>query len=160
MMIKKKIIALALSIAAVCSFAGCAEKEETKTDKPADEIVSEETENTETAENGVVGTWVVEKHEAYDSPLKQMAEEMLDVYYYEGSEHTFKADGTFESGDGKIKLTYKVISDTQMSWVDVNTGVENINDYVLSGDELILYGNYTGDYAHLGYSNATYLKRK
>ncbi len=140
---------------AICSLAGCGNKEETKTEQSNNEVVSQETEN-----NSLLGTWVVEKNEVYDGPLKEMTEKTMNILYYVGAEYTFKEDGTFSNADNSVSIKSKVLNDKQIQWEDIITGQKSSSDYELNGDELIVYANYTGDYADLGYAGATYYKRK
>lgn len=169
---KKKVVAFVLSVVAICSLAGCGNKEDIKAEKPNNDVVSQETENEKTENNSIVGTWVVEKTEVYDGPLKELAQQVADACYYVGAEYEFTDDGIFRNVDGKIPDTqYSILNDNQilMKVVKVvGTGDknidENINDYELNGDEFILYGCYTGSYADFyensGYPCATYFKRK
>lgn len=149
-----------MSTVAICSLVGCGNKEDTKIENENNEIVSQTPQNEETENNGIVGTWIVEKNVAYEGPMKEIAEQALNIFYYNGSEHEFTEDGTFKSADEKIITKYEVLSDNKISCVTINNGETVIYDYELNGDEFILYGNYTGDYAHLGHSNAVYFKRK
>ncbi len=152
---RKKVVAFVLSVVAICSLAGCGNKEDTKAEKPNNEVVSQETEN-----NSIVGTWVVTKTEVYDGPLKAMAEQITNTYYYVGSEHEFTADGIYKSDDAKLPATqYNILNENQIIMNTYN-GESTIYDYELNGDEYVQYGNYTGTYAHLGHSNAVYFKRK
>lgn len=106
------------------------------------------------------GTWVVEENEIFDGPMKSTAKNLAETYYPIGREFIFKDDGTFQSSDGKLSTKYEKISDKQLSVVAMNTGETMVHDYELNGDELIIYGNYNGDYAHYGHSVATHFKRK
>ena len=160
---KKRVVSLCLSLILVFSFAGCKNKEDTKTEKPNNEIVSEEKSQTEN--NSIVGTWVVEKTEVYEGPIKAVMEQIAETYYYVGAEYEFTADGVFKNADGTITTNYSILNDNQILMkVVVGNTSENINDYELNGDEFILYGCYTGSnadlYADLGYPSATYFKRK
>lgn len=153
---KKKIIAFALSVVAICSFVGCSNKEETKTEKNNDEIVSQETEN-----NSIVGTWIVEKTEIYDGPLKQWMKETFDKYYPVGSEWEFTADNKIKScSDESLTTNYRLISDTEIEIIAINNGEVNKQEYELNGDTLIQYGLYNGDFSKYGRANAIYYKRK
>lgn len=155
MIAKKKIIALVLSVVAICSLSGCANKEDTKTEQSNNEVVSQETEN-----NSLLGTWVVQKNEVYDGPLKREFKEMGDIYYYVGAEYEFTEDGKFQNADGTIAVNYEILNDKQISAAPLNSNEKLVYDYKLNGDEFILYGCYTGSYADLGYPSATYFKRK
>ena len=64
---KKKVVAFVLSVVAICSLAGCGNKEDTKAEKPNNDVVSQETEKEQTDNNSIVGTWVVTKTEVYDN---------------------------------------------------------------------------------------------
>lgn len=151
----KKAILFVLCLSTIIAFSGCGNNEDTKTEKPNNEIVSEETEN-----NSIIGTWVVEKNEVYDGPLKEMTEKTMNILYYVGAEYTFKEDGTFSNADNSVSIKSKVLNDKQIEWEDIITGQKSTSDYKLNGDELIVYANYTGDYSNLGYAGATYYKRK
>ena len=123
------------------------------TEQPADSLAD--------VKEGIVGVWVVEKHEIYEGPMKDFAEQSTNMAYPIGSEHIFTEDGIFENSALKMSTTYKIINDHQISCVSmVGQTVEDIYDYRLNGDELILYGNYTGDFASYGHCNAMYFKRK
>ncbi|MBE7019032.1 MAG: S-layer homology domain-containing protein [Ruminococcaceae bacterium] len=115
----------------------------------------------EEVREGIVGTWVVVKNDIYDGPLKWLAQQWVDEYFYEGSEHIFTEDGIFQCAEGKYVTTYEILSDTKISCVTVIGGDgEQIYDYELNGDEFVLYGNYYMDDVVIGHSNATYFKRK
>lgn len=115
----------------------------------------------EATREGIVGTWVVVKNEIYEGPLKWLAEQWIDEYYYEGSEHIFTADGIFKCAGGKYETTYEILSDTKIKCVTVIGGEgEQIYDYELNDDEFVLYGNYYMDDIAIGHCNATYFKRK
>jgi len=115
----------------------------------------------EEVREGIVGTWVVVKNDIYDGPLKWLAQQWVDEYFYEGSEHIFTENGIFQCAEGKYVTTYEILSDTKISCVTVIGGDgEQIYDYELNGDEFVLYGNYYMDDVVIGHSNATYFKRK
>lgn len=152
---KKRIIALVLSIVAICCLAGCGDKDDTKAGKSDKGVVSQEKGKTD-----LVGTWVVTKSEAYDGPLKAMVEQLLSTYYYVGSEHVFTADGVFKTADGKLATKYSVLDENHITMTDLGSGEAVIYDYELNGDEFVMYGNYTGLAADLGHSNVVHFKRK
>ena len=154
-----KIIAILLMAATISSFAACDNKDDVKTEGGENGVVTEEPAD-EKAEESVYGTWIVEKNEAFEGPMKAEAQRLLDEYYAIGSEHIFMEDGTFKSADGKISSTFEVVSDKLLRCVAMNTGEAILYDYELNGDEFILYGNYNGNLAHLGHSNVVYFKRK
>lgn len=157
---KKKVVAFVLSVVAICSLVGCGNKEDTKAKKPNNEVVSQETEKAETDNNSIVGTWVVTKTEVYDGPLKSMAEQMVNTYYFVGSEHEYTADGIYKSDDANLPATqYNILNENQIIMNTYN-GESTIYDYELNGDEFIQYGNYTGTTANLGHPLAVYFKRK
>lgn len=159
-MIMKKIIALVLSVVLICSLAGCANKE-TNPAQSNNGSVSQKTETTEkTKSNSIVGTWVVEKTEVYDGPLKEMAEQITNTYYYVGSEHEFTADGIYKNADGTLTTNYSMLSENQIIMTEIGSGNAIIYDCELNGDEYVQYGKYTGTAANLGHSNAVYFKRK
>lgn len=163
MIAKKRIIALVLSVVAICSLAGCGNKEDTKTEKPNNEVVSQETEKEQTDNNSIVGTWVVEKTEVYDGPLKSMVEQIANTYYYIGAEYEFTEDGIFKNADGTITTNYSILDNNKIHMIAVvGNRSENVNDYELNGDELVMYGSYHSDNSNeiLGHSSATYFKRK
>lgn len=108
----------------------------------------------------IYGTWVVEKTVAYEGPLKEMARQMYDIYYYDGAEYIFNEDGICQGPQDGVTSTFEVISDTQITGVSVTDGQEYVHDYELNGDELILYGLYTGSYANYGRCGAIYFVRK
>ncbi len=153
---KKRVVSLCLSLILIFSFAGCKNREDSKND--VDGSVSTETIENKT-ENSIVGTWVVEKNEFYDGPLKEIFKQQVECYYPVGSEYIFTDDGICKSADGKANTTYKILSDNKISFIAVNNGDTVINDYVLNGDSLVIYGCYT-DNVHTGYIGATYYKRK
>ena len=155
-MTMKKIIALALSVVVICSLAGCANKETT----PAQSNNGSVSKKTETENNSIVGTWVVTKTEVYDGPLKEMAEQITNTYYYVGSEHEFTADGIYKNADGTLTTNYSMLSENQIIMTEIGSGNAIIYDCELNGDEYVQYGKYTGTAANLGYSNAVYFKRK
>lgn len=167
-MIMKKRLCAVLSVVALCfSLVGCSSG---KSAPSSENVTKPDTQTTVTAEPAdplaetkeeIVGTWVVEKHEIYEGPLKAMTEQATNMAYPIGSEHIFTEDGYFENGALNMTTTYRVINDYQISCVTmVGDTVEDIYDYELNGDELVLYGNYTGDYASYGHCNAMYFKRK
>ncbi|MBR5239746.1 MAG: lipocalin family protein [Clostridia bacterium] len=159
---KKRLCAM-LSVVALCfSLAGCQNNSASQPDGEAQPVATEQPANplAETKE-GMVGTWVVERYEIYEGPLKDMAEQATKMGYPVGSEHIFTEDGYFENTALKMTTTYEVINDHQISCVTmIGDTVEEIYDYELNGDELVLYGNYTGDFASYGHCNAMYFKRK
>lgn len=155
---KKRVVSLCLSLILVFSFAGCKNKEDIKTEKPNNEIVSGEKAKTEN--NSIVGTWVVVKTEVYEGPLKAMAEQMVNTYYFVGSEHEYTADGIYKSDDAKLPATQYNILDENQIIMNTYNGESTIYDYELNGDELVQYGNYTGTAVDLGHPMAVYFKRK
>lgn len=156
----KKSVLFILCLSALITFSGCGNKEDTKTDKANNEVVSQTAETEETENNSLLGTWVVEKNEVYDGPLKEMTKSTLNILYYVGAEYTFKEDGTFSNADNSVSIKSKVLNDKQIEWEDIISGQKSMSDYKLNGDELVVYANYTGDYTDLGYAGATYFKRK
>lgn len=161
-MVKKRIIAIVMSVVTICSFAGCSDKEDTKTEKPKNEIVSQET--AETDNNGLVGTWVVTKTEAYDGPYKSMVEPALNIDHYVGAEYTFTADGFCKNAAGTMTTTYSILNDHQILTKVVNgPRSENVSEYELNGDEFVLYCHYYSDNnskVPLSRTAAIYFKRK
>lgn len=155
---KKRVVSLCLSLILVFSFAGCKNKEDTKIEKPNNEIVSEEKSQTEN--NSIVGTWIVEKTEIYDTSLKFMTEKITNKYFYVGSEHEFTADGIYKNLDGTITTNYSIIDENHITMTDVGSGDSSIYDYELNGDEYIQYGIYTDSSGHVIHSNAVYFRRK
>ncbi len=160
MIAKKRIIALVLSVVAICSLAGCGNKEDTKTEKPNDEVVSQETEQAQTENNSIVGTWVVTKTEIYDAPLKFMTEKITNTYFYVGSEHEFTDDGIYKNADGTVTTNYSILDENHITMTDVGSGDATIYDYELNGNEYVQYGIYTDTSGRVGHSNAIYFKRK
>lgn len=162
----KKIIALILSLTLLSSLTGCrhnAPAESEKEDKPKNETVSQkkpEIQDAPAENNSLVGTWVVTKTEVYDGPLKAMAEQLTNTYFYVGSEHEFTADGIYKSADGKMTTNYSILDENHITMTEIGTGNAVIYDYELNGDEYIQYGNYTGTAADLGHANAVYFRRK
>ena len=155
---KKRVVSLCLSLILVFSFAGCKNKEDIKTEKPNNEIVSGEKAKTEN--NSIVGTWVVVKTEVYEGPLKAMAEQMVNTYYFVGSEHEYTADGIYKSDDANLPATqYNILNENQIIMNTYN-GESTIYDYELNGDEFVMYGNYTGTAVDLGHPMAVYFNRK
>lgn len=157
---KKKVVAFVLSVVAICSLVGCGNKEDTKTEKPNNEVVSQETEKEQTDNNSIVGTWVVTKTEVYNGPLKSMVEQITNTYFYVGSEHEFTADGIYKNADGTITTNYSILDENHITMTDIGSGDATMYDYELNGDEYVQYGIYTGTASHLGHSNAVYFKRK
>ena len=162
----KKIIALTLSLAVICTLMGCrhhAPATPQKDDKPKIESVSQkapEVQDVQAENNSLVGTWVVTKTEVYDGPLKTMMEQIVNTYYYVGSEHEYTVDGVYKSADGKLPATqYSILNENQIIMNTYN-GESTIYDYELNGDEFVQYGNYTGTAADLGHPVAVYFKRK
>ena len=162
---KKKVVAFVLSVVAICSLAGCGNKEDIKAEKPNNEVVSQETEKEQTENNSIVGTWVVEKTEVYEGQYKLMAKQLVDTLYYVGAEYEFTADGVFKNADGTLTTNYGILSDNLIHMKVVagdGTRNENVNEYELNGDEFVLYGNYYSDSNStepLGRVSATYFKR-
>lgn len=156
----KKIITIILCLSTITAFSGCGKKEDAQKDMPDNEVISQETEKAQTDNNSVIGTWIVEKNEVYDGPMKEIVEQTMSTMYYPGTECVFKEDGVYEVKNNSMVMKYEVLSDTQMQWENISTGQKDINDYELNGDELILYVHYTGGYSHLGHAGATYFKRK
>ena len=127
----------------------------------AEEIPVSSNGSVEEVQKGIVGTWVVVKNDIYEGPLDWLAQQWVDEYFYEGSEHIFTEDGIFKCAEGKYVTTYEILSDTKISCVTVIGGEgEQIYDYELNGDEFVLYGNYYMDDVVIGHSNAVYFKRK
>lgn len=155
----KKLIAFILCLSSLTLFSGCGKKEDTKKDTPNNEVIAE-TENAKTDNNSLVGTWVVTKTEVYDGPLKKMAEQITNTYFSVGSEHEFTADGIYKNADGTHTTKYSILDENHLTMTDIGSGEAVIYDYELNGDEFVQYGNYTGTAAHLGHSNAVYMKRK
>lgn len=156
----KKSIIFILCLSVLITFSGCGNNEDTKSEKPKNEVVSQETEKEQTENNSIVGTWVVTKTEVYDGPLKSMAEQIVNTYYYVGSEHEYTADGIYKSDDANLPATqYNILNENQIIMNTYN-GESTIYDYELNGDEFIQYGNYTGTTANLGHPLAVYFKRK
>lgn len=155
---KKRVVSLCLSLILVFSFAGCKNKEDIKTEKPNNEIVSGEKAKTEN--NSIVGTWVVTKTEIYNGPLKGMVEQITNTYFFVGSEHEFTADGVYKNADGTYSTKYSILDENHISMTDMSSGDSTMYDYELNGDEYVQYGIYTGTASHLGHSNAVYFKRK
>lgn len=156
MITKKKIIALVLSVVAICSLAGCGNKEETKTEQSNNEVVSQET------ENNIYGIWVVEKYEVYEGPLKDYFEEIGKQCYYQGAEYEFTEDGyMIFCKDPSLITSFELISNNQMKITPViGEGNSNsIDDYELNGNSLIIYSRYD-DYEKYGRTGAVYFKRK
>lgn len=154
---KKRVVSLCLSLILVFSFAGCKNKKDIKND--IDNDISTETLEEKTTKS-LLGTWVVEKNEVFDGPLKKEFEEMGEIYYYVGAEYEFTEDGKFQNFDGTISVKYEILNDNQMSATPLNSNEKLVYDYKLNGDEFILYGCYTGSCADLGYPSATHFKRK
>lgn len=160
----KKSIIFILCLSALITFSGCGNKEDTKKEKPNNEVVSQETEKEETENNSIVGTWVVEKTKVYDGPLKSMVEQIANTYYYIGAEYEFTADGIFKNADGTITTNYSILDNNKIHMIAViGNRSETVNDYKLNGDELVMYGSYYSDNNSneiLSHSSATYFKRK
>ena len=156
----KKSIIFILCLSVLITFSGCGNNEDTKSEKPKNEVVSQETEKEQTENNSIVGTWVVTKTEVYDGPLKAMAEQITNTYFYVGSEHEFTADGVYKNADGTYSTKYSILDENHISMTDMGSGDATMYDYELNGDEYVQYGIYTGTAAHLGHSNAVYFKRK
>lgn len=156
---KKRVVSLCLSLILVFSFAGCKNKEDIKTDKPNNEIVSGE--KAEIDNNSIYGTWVVEKTEVYDGPMRVFMLETFEKYYYQGSEWEFAKDNKIVCCEDKTLSTpFKIISDTELEIISVSDGKTQIQEYELDGDTLIQYGLYSGDFSKYGRANAIYYKRK
>ena len=156
---KKKIIALVLSVVAICSLAGCGNKEDTKTEQPNNEVVSQETEKEQTENNSIIGTWVIEKYEVYDGPIKRQCEEMCKEWYYSGAEYEFTQNEFKSVIDEKLTTKYKILNDKEMEILTL-ANEALIYDYELTGDSLVLHSNYTGSLANMGYCMSLYLNRK
>ena len=109
---KKRVVSLCLLLILVFSFAGCKNKEDTKIEKPNNEIVSEEKSQTEN--NSIIGTWVVEKYDVYDGPIKRECEEMCKEWYYSGAEYEFTQDKFKSVFDESLTTTYKILNDKEM----------------------------------------------
>ena len=160
-MIKTRLLALGLSLALICSFAGCKNKEDVKNEDVENKTSSETVESK--TEDSIVGTWVVTKTEIYDGPLKSMVEQIANTYYYIGAEYEFTEDGIFKNADGTITTNYSILDNNKIHMIAVvGNRSENVNDYELNGDELVMYGSYHSDNSNeiLGHSSATYFKRK
>lgn len=176
----KKILALAVTISIICSFAGC--KKDDDKDSVSKPEISDEVKNSSDADSSaqsslneeaksdsalleevtesLYGTWVVEKTVAYDGPLKDMAKQLYDIYYYVGAEYTFTKEGICQGPEDGVTSTFEVISDTKITGVSITDGQEYVHDYELNGDELVLYGTYTGAYANFGRCGAIHFVRK
>lgn len=158
---KKKVIAFVLSVIAICSLAGCGNKEDAKAKKPNNEVISQETEKAKKEHNSIYGTWVVEKYEVYDGPFKRDWEKIFEKYYYQGSEWEFTNENKVVCyTDKNLTTSFKIISDTEIEIIAVNNGKAERHEYELNGDTLILYGLYSGDFSKYGRANAIYFKRK
>ena len=175
----KKIIILILCLSTLVAFTGCGSKDDEKAEKPEKEAVSQKAEDTkneadapkeeeqdpvEKVKADIVGTWVVEKSDVYESPWKAITQQIAKTYYYPGAEYEFTADGIFRKTDGTLTSNYEILSDSRISMKSVvgdNTG-NNENDFELNGDEFILYGDYYDDTysVPLGRAGATYFRRK
>ncbi|MBQ2896716.1 MAG: hypothetical protein IJE46_00130 [Clostridia bacterium] len=162
MIANKRIIALVLSVVAICSLAGCGNKEDTKTEQPNNEVVSQETETVESkTESSIYGTWVVDKYEVYDGPMRVFMLETFEKYYYQGAEWEFTKDNKIVCCEDKTLSTpFKIISDTELEIISVSDGKTERQEYELNGDTLIQYGMYSGDFSKYGRANAIYYKRK
>lgn len=165
---KKRIISLILSLMVIIPLAACGNKEEPKEQPDSavalqDKAETTETENTQTENDSIVGTWVVEKTEVYDGPYKAMLEPSLNADYYVGAEYKFTADGICKSADGTMTTTYIILNDHQIhTKVVEGPRSENISEYELNGDELVLYCHYYSNDSNLPLSRtgAIYFKRK
>ena len=152
-MMKKRLLALGLLLALICSFAGCQSKENVENKTSTEPAESK-------AEESLVGTWVVVKTEVYDTSLKAMTEQITNTYFYVGSEHEFTADGVYKNADGTLTTNYSVIDKNHLTMTEVGGGNAILYDYELNGDEYVQYGNYTDTSGHVTHSNAVYFKRK
>ena len=86
---------------------------------------------------------------------------MTNAYFPIGSEHQYTADGIYINADGVHSTKYKILDENHLEMTTLEGNIATvIYDYELNGDELVQYGNYSGDYAKYGHSNAVYLKRK
>ena len=161
MILKKKVVALILIVVATCSLAGCDNLAISdflsNYNILADYDIKE---NLKTQNNSIVGVWTIEEHVIYDGPMEEWVEDIRDNIYYVGAEFEFTEDGIFRSADGKLSTEYEVLSDNKISCVEINSDKTVDYDYELNGDELVLYGKYTGSYAHYGHANAIYFNRK
>lgn len=156
----KKSIIFILCLSALITFSGCGNKEDTKTEKTNNEVVSQETEKAKTENNSIVGIWVVEKTEMYDGPMKDYFKKEFDMYYYPGAEWEYTEDKIIYCKDTRLSTSYRLLSDTEMEVISVNEGKVMKQEYELKGDTLIQYGLYEGDFSKYGRANATYYKRK
>lgn len=156
-MIKTRLLALGLSLALICSFAGCKNKEDVK-NKDVENKTSTETVESKT-EDSVIGTWIVEKYEVYDGPIKRECEELCKQFYYSGSEYEFTQDKFKAVFDESLTTTYKILNDNEMEILTL-ANESLIYDYELTSDSLVLHSNYTGNLEPLGYCMSLYLKRK
>lgn len=157
---KKKIIALVLSAVLICSFAGCGNKEDTKAENANNDVVSQETVESKT-EDSIYGTWVVDKYEVYDGPMRVFMLETFEKYYYQGAEWEFTKDNKIVCCEDKTLSTpFRIISDTELEIISVNEEKTERQEYELNGDTLIQYGLYSGDFSKYGRANAIYYKRK
>ena len=163
----KKLVAFILCLLTITAFSGCGKKEDAQKDMLDNEVISQETEKEEVKEtenNSLVGTWVVTKTEVYDGPLKAVAEQLANTYYYVGAEYEFTDDGIFKNADGTITSNYSILDDKQILMeVVIGNRSKNVNEYELNGDEFVLYGNYYSDnnsMVPLSRASATYFKRK
>lgn len=153
---KKKVVAFVLSVVAICSLAGCGNKEDTKAEKPNDVVVSQETEK-----NSIYGTWVVDKYEVYDGPMRIFMLETFEKYYYQGAEWEFTKDNKIVCCEDRTLATpFKILNDNELEIISVNDGKTERQEYELNGDTLIQYGLYSGDFSKYGRANAIYYKRK
>ena len=128
---KKKVVALVLSVVAICSLAGCGNKEDTKAEKQNNEIVSQETEN-----NNIAGNWVVDSTEMLDCPF--YFESRIERYYKKGTELDFTKDNLFIYKNQALK--YKVADETlfevfyddgsSVFYKYENIGTENLDIYL------------------------------
>lgn len=155
----KKIWLFSLCISLLFLFGGCS-KDDAKVEEETTEITAEETISADTSEDSLLGTWVVKTYEVYDGPLKREFEEQGKVFYFEGAEYTFTEDGRFTNADGSACIQYEVLDGNQISASPIGSTEKLVYDYVLDGDNLILYGCYTGDFEGMGYPCATYFTRK
>ena len=155
---KRKFLAIVLCIVSILTLCSCGKPADTNA--PESNVFDNKDPKEEITFSALEGTWVIEKNEIFDGPMKSTAQNMTETYYPIGREFIFKDDGTFHSADGKLSTKYEKINDKQLSVIAANTGETMVHDYELNGDELIIYGDYTGDYAHYGHSVATHFRRK